>query len=58
MMKKYNYVANLKTWLIVSGAIMLIGVICGCYTSLCIAGPLWTVWQEHAAKRAPKSKAT
>ncbi|MBQ3140662.1 MAG: protein translocase subunit SecF [Clostridia bacterium] len=36
---------------------MLIGVVCGCYTSLCIAGPLWTCWQEYSAKRAPKSKA-
>lgn len=29
---------------------LLVGVICGCYTSLCIAGPLWTVWQEHRAR--------
>lgn len=27
-MKKYDFVANLKTWLIVSAAIMLIGVVC------------------------------
>ena len=27
-MKKYNFVANLKTWLIVSAVIMLIGVVC------------------------------
>ena len=27
-MKKYNFVANLKTWLIVSATIMLIGVVC------------------------------
>ena len=29
-MKNYNFVANLKKWLIVSGVIMLVGVICLC----------------------------
>ena len=29
-MKKYNFVANLKTWLLVSGAIMLVGILCLC----------------------------
>ena len=32
---------------------MMIGVISGCYSSLCIAGPLWVMWQERkAAKKA------
>lgn len=31
---------------------MMIGVISGCYSSLCIAGPLWVMWQNH--KRAKK----
>ena len=32
---------------------MMIGVISGCYSSLCIAGPLWVMWQNHkAAKKA------
>lgn len=31
---------------------LLIGVICGCYTSLCIAGPLWVSWQESKSKRS------
>ena len=26
---------------------MMIGVISGCYSSICIAGPLWVVWQNH-----------
>ena len=26
---------------------MMIGVISGCYSSLCIAGPLWVMWQNH-----------
>ncbi len=32
---------------------MMIGVISGCYSSLCIAGPLWVMWQNRkAAKEA------
>ena len=26
---------------------MMIGVISGCYSSICIAGPLWVMWQNH-----------
>lgn len=34
---------------------MMIGVISGCYSSLCIAGPLWVMWQNHKkAKKASK----
>ncbi|MCH5300387.1 MAG: protein translocase subunit SecF [Ruminococcus sp.] len=29
---------------------MMIGIISGCYSSLCIAGPLWVTWQKHKAK--------
>ncbi len=32
---------------------MMIGVISGCYSSICIAGPLWVMWQNRkAAKKA------
>ena len=30
---------------------MLIGVISGCYSSICIAGPLWVIWQNRKAKK-------
>lgn len=30
---------------------MLVGMICGCYSSVCIAGPLWVTWKEHKRKR-------
>lgn len=30
---------------------MMIGVISGCYSSICIAGPLWVVWQNHKASK-------
>ncbi len=30
---------------------MMIGVISGCYSSVCIAGPLWVIWQRHKAKK-------
>ena len=34
---------------------MMIGVVSGCYSSICIAGPLWVMWQNHkAAKKAAK----
>ena len=33
---------------------MMIGIISGCYSSLCIAGPLWVMWQHR--KAAKKSK--
>lgn len=29
---------------------MMIGVISGCYSSVCIAGPLWVMWQRHKRK--------
>lgn len=29
---------------------MMIGVVSGCYSSLCIAGPLWVMWQNHKKK--------
>ena len=31
---------------------MMIGVISGCYSSVCIAGPLWVMWQRHKIGRA------
>ena len=34
---------------------MMIGVISGCYSSVCIAGPLWVMWQKHK-KKAKASK--
>lgn len=30
---------------------MMIGVISGCYSSLCIAGPLWVMWQNRKAAK-------
>lgn len=29
---------------------MMFGTISGCYSTICIAGPLWTMWQNHKAK--------
>lgn len=26
---------------------MIIGIVSGCYSSICIAGPLWVMWQRH-----------
>ena len=30
---------------------MMIGIVSGCYSSLCIAGPLWVSWQNHKNKK-------
>ena len=30
---------------------MMIGVISGCYSSLCIAGPLWVTWNQRKGKK-------
>lgn len=35
---------------------MCIGVISGCYSSICIAGPLWVIWQNHKKKVADAAK--
>lgn len=29
---------------------MMFGTISGCYSTICIAGPLWTMWQMHKQK--------
>lgn len=30
---------------------MIIGIISGCYSSICIAGPVWVSWQKHKEKK-------
>lgn len=35
---------------------MMVGVVSGAYSSICIAGPLWVIWQNHKLKvRAAKA---
>lgn len=29
---------------------MMFGTISGCYSTICIAGPLWTMWQKHKGR--------
>lgn len=31
---------------------MIIGLVSGCYSSICIAGPLWVMWQNRKSKKA------
>lgn len=31
---------------------MMIGIVSGCYSSLCIAGPLWVTWNKRKSKKA------
>ena len=30
---------------------MMIGIVSGCYSSLCIAGPLWVAWNKRGSKK-------
>lgn len=32
---------------------MMVGVVTGCYSTICIAGPLWVSWVEHKEKKDP-----
>lgn len=31
---------------------MMVGVATGCYSTICIAGPLWVTWETHKEKKA------
>lgn len=33
---------------------MMVGLVSGCYSSICIAGPLWVLWQKRKDKLAGK----
>ena len=35
---------------------MSIGVVCGTFSSLFVAGPIYVFWCEHNEKKAPKEK--
>ena len=35
---------------------MMIGVISGCYSSICIAGPLWVMWQQKKQLKKASAK--
>ncbi|MDD2362573.1 MAG: protein translocase subunit SecF [Oscillospiraceae bacterium] len=55
-------VAALALWFnldqIISFAVpMMVGVVSGCYSSVCICGPLWILWQERKNKKELAAKA-
>jgi len=35
---------------------MMIGTVSGCYSTICIAGPLWAMWKNHRLKAREKQK--
>lgn len=42
---------------IVSFAVpMMIGTVSGCYSTVCICGPLWVMWQNYRAKKTVQTK--
>lgn len=34
---------------------MIFGIISGCYSTICIAGPIWVSWQKHKEKKAAQN---
>lgn len=36
---------------------MMFGTVSGCYSTICIAGPLWTMWKKHQEKAAQLRRA-
>lgn len=36
---------------------MMVGVVTGCYSTICIAGPLWVTWETYKEKKAIAEKA-
>lgn len=36
---------------------MMIGIVTGCYSSVCLAGPLYVMWQNHKQKKREAQKA-
>ncbi len=34
---------------------MAVGIVSGCYSSMCVSGPLWVKWKQHQAKRSQKT---
>ena len=37
---------------------MMVGILTGCYSSICVAGPLYVMWQKHKQKKKQKAVAT
>ncbi len=33
---------------------MAIGIVSGCYSSMCVSGPLWVIWKKHQALKTKK----
>ncbi len=33
---------------------MAVGIVSGCYSSMCVSGPLWVIWKNHQAKSQKK----
>ena len=36
---------------------MMIGIVTGCYSSVCLAGPMYVMWQNHKLKKKAATKA-
>ncbi|WP_444657822.1 protein translocase subunit SecF [Caproiciproducens sp. R2] len=36
---------------------MMVGIVTGCYSSVCVAGPMYVMWQNHKAAKKVQAKA-
>ena len=37
---------------------MMVGIITGCYSSVCVAGPLYVMWQKHKQQKKQQAVAS
>ncbi|WP_242860673.1 protein translocase subunit SecF [Clostridium sp. KNHs205] len=53
IMAKVNSIDSIQSFALP----MAIGAVSGCYSTICIAGPLWVMWQKRKEKKDPKKLA-
>jgi preprotein translocase SecF subunit len=49
IMARFNSIDSIESFALP----MAIGSVSGCYSTICIAGPLWVMWQKHKEKKLP-----
>ncbi|SHK50346.1 preprotein translocase subunit SecF [Anaerocolumna jejuensis DSM 15929] len=52
IMARFNSIDSIESFALP----MAIGSVSGCYSTICIAGPLWVMWQKHKEKKLPVKK--
>ncbi len=52
VLASYNSIESIQSFALP----MAIGAVSGCYSTICIAGPLWVSWKNYSAKRLSTAK--